>query len=384
MAMSIDDFLSTTRLGSVNKALTNMMYGIKTTRNVPPVPSSMDAYGYVFFTRPQLNLQSKNIFRIRHLYHLLDKNPVSLNRYVRVMLDPRLPYDLYIGNKKATMYNDEKISCPFVDNHNGFIPILTNSIKTMSGWPDEVVQTYTTRPGLRKEQFSMVDGIYEINESRDIDATFENHINDPIFMLIQTWYRYASLVFENMIEPYWDMVLNNVIDYNTRIYRLVMDPTWKKVKRIAAVGAAFPLNTPNGKFFDFADNSPYLEQTKDINIRFRCMGFMYDDPILVKEFNEVNAIFNPAYRRYVKGDRDFMVEVPYELKDYFNFRCYPYIDPDTMELKWLVNKSSTTFQRLMNQLEKVSDENKTTTITKTKDINTGTTVNELDAWTTDY
>jgi hypothetical protein len=353
---NIDDFLENSPLGARDKALSNLLYGLRHSRTMAPVPLSKDAYGFTFFTRPQLNLRSSNIRNIRQFYPLLTEKILSIQRYVRVMLDPRLPYRLRVNGKEDYYYSTEIIDTPLVDKYNPFITVLTNSIKSMSGWPDMVVPEWTSNSGIRKEQISMIDGTWEIYDVFDIDVTYDNHVGDPILMLHQVWIMYASLVFEGMIAPYWDMPLENEIDYNTRIYRLVMDPTWRRVKRIAATGAAYPINVPTGKFFDYSTDKPYTEQTKEINIRYKCMGAMYNDDILIKEFNETNAIFNPAYREYLRGNKDAMSEIPRELLEFFNFRGYPYIDPNTYELKWLIPKTSPTYMRIEEAVKnKITD-----------------------------
>jgi len=344
---NINDFLDNTALGGMDKAVANTLYGLKHTRTTPPVKSSHDYQGFTFFVRPQLNLRSDNIRNIRQFYPLLTKDRLSIQRYVRVMLDPRLPFKLYInGELEDSFYGKEIIDCPIVDKYNPFIPILTNTITNMSGWPDVVVPEWTSNPGIRKEQISMVDGTYEINDVFDIDVTFRNIVTDPILYMMQIWTMYSTFVFEGMLAPYWDFALENEIDYNTRIYRVVLDPTSRYVKRIAATGAAFPINVPTGKFFDFSFDRPYSDQTKEINIRFKCIGATYNDDILIREFNQTNAIFNPAYRAYLNGNKNTMVEIPKELLEIINFRGYPYIDPNTYEFKWLLPKTSPTFMKL--------------------------------------
>lgn len=355
---NINDFFSKTKLGPLDKALSNILYGLKHTRYIPPIKSSFDVQGFVFFTRPQLNLRTENIKNVRQFYPLLNRNELSLQRYVRVMLDPRLPYQLYVNGKKDTFYSDEILDCPLVDKFNPFIPVLTNTIRTLSGFPDIVVSEWTSPSGVRKEQISMVDGTWEINDVFDIDVTFDNHVGDVLIYLFQTWIQYSALVFEGMLAPYWDFALENEFDYNTRIYRIILDPTWKFVKRIGAIGAAFPINVPTGKFYDYNRDNPYSDQTKEVNIRFKCMGTMYNDDILIKEFNETNAIFNPTYRSFLQGNKDVMVVIPNELIEHVNFRGYPYIDPETYEFKWLLPKSSPTYKNIEKQLEEFEKKKK--------------------------
>ena len=343
---TLDELLEITQpIGSIEKALSNNLYGInhKQTRGV--LQENRDTYGYTFFTRPQLNLSSPNLRNIRQLYNLLTNNEFSIQRYVRNTLDPRL----------ARPSGPDLLKSPLVDEANGFIPLLTNTIKNVSGWPDIVVPSYTSTSGVRKEQWAIVDGAIEIYEAFDLDCSFRNIKNEPTIMIFQTWLLYMAKVFEGMMSPYLDMIANNEIDYNTRIYRLVVDESKRIVTKIAATGASFPVNVPIGKFFDYTDENKYNLQTKEINIRFKCLGALYNDPILVKEFNEVSAIFNTSVRNMLDKKRHDLVEIPHALLKYMNNRGYPIIDPETYELKWYISKTSNTYKSLMNNIEELKD-----------------------------
>lgn len=327
---SLDDYFQATPIGSVDKAIGNNLYGFNH-RQVPSmVPSNKDTYGFTFFTRPQLNLQSPNIRNERRFYPLLSQNPLSIQRFVRTILDPRLQHGYDFGNDKVPAIN-----CPIVDNNNAFIPILTNNLNSISGWPDITAPSYTSKPGLYNEAWSIVDGLTRNYESFDIDASFRNTRGDPIMYLCYIWTHYQSLVFEGKLSPYVDFIIENEIDYNTRIYRLVLDSQKNTVTKIAATGAAFPISVPTGSFFDYNNEKPYNDQNKDITIRFRCLGVDLMDDILIHEFNETVNIFNPLMVK-----RDSMVKVTKDIANLFNHRGYPHINPDTYELEWWVDSGA--------------------------------------------
>lgn len=246
--------------------------------------------------------------------------------------------------------NKSYVTCPLVDNKMAFIPVLTNTIKEMSGWPDYTIGTFTSKEGLMKEQWSIVDSFMDIYSSFDLDCTFRNIKDEPLIIMFETWLRYMANVFEGMMSPYMDMLIENEIDYNTRIYRLVLDESKTIVKKIAACGAAFPVNVPNSRFFDYNDSNKYNDSAKDINIRFKAVGAMYNDDILVHEFNQTVGIFNPDLRKLVREGivPSNYVEIPYNLIHLFNHRGYPIIDKNTLQLKWFINKSSKVYQELYN------------------------------------
>ena len=347
---TLDDFQAKTQpTGSIDKAIGNTLYGINHQQVKSIVPENRDTYGLTFFTRPQLNLQDSNIRKDRHFYNLLTTRTDSIHTYIRCLLDPRLGYDhamsKIIGD--VTGPSQGTISSPLLDNKMGFIPVFTNTIKTMSGWPDVVMPSFVSKAGAYKEQWAIADGSTEIFDAFDLSVSFRNIKNEPITNILITWLRYMYLVFEGTMGPYIDYMAGNRIDYNTRIYRLVLDETKRYVKKIAATGASFPMNDPTGKYFDFNDVIKYNDQTRTINVRFKCMGAIYNDPILYKEFNEVSAIFNPDVRNLIEGKSHNLEQIPYDMLDLLNHRGYPIIDLNTYELKWYISKDSESYKQLI-------------------------------------
>jgi len=337
--MSMDEFFQNTPIGSIDRAIGNNLYGFNH-RQVPGmVPMNKDQYGLTFFVRPQLNLRSGNIRANRRMYPLLTANDVSLQRFVRCTLDPRM----MVGGIEGS----HAISCPFVDNDQAFIPILTNNLTSISGWPDLTSPTFTSKAGVYNEVYSQVDGIVRNFESFDIDATFRNTRGDPIVFMFYIWLHYQSSVFEGTMVPYIDYLLENTIDYNTRIYRLVLDETKQYVKKIAATGVAYPISVPIGSFMDYNSERPFNDQNKDITIRFRCLGAEYLDDILINEFNQTVKIFNQSMKAVEKATRKTttmniaggLVQVPQEMLSFFNHRGYPWINPDNYRLEWWIPKN---------------------------------------------
>lgn len=337
-ASSLDDFLALSQpLGSVDRAVGNNLYGINHQGIRGIIPENRDTYGYTFLTRPQLNLSSSNIRNDRRFYSLLTKKGLSIQRYIRCMLDPKLHYR-------------HNLTSPLVDPQLAFIPILSNNISNMSGWPDIVSPTFTSKKGLRREEWSIVDGNIDIYDSYSLDCTFKNTKDEPIILMLMTWIYYMSLVFDGTFSPYLTMFAENEIDYNTRIYRLVMDETKTYVKKMSATGASFPVNVPTGRFFDFSDTNKYNDQNKDINVRFQCMGAIYNDDILVREFNTTSAQFNNDVKLMLAGKSHNLEKIPQSLMVYFNNRGYPIINETTLELEWWINKNSLTYKYLMSKL----------------------------------
>ena len=333
--ISLDDYFSTATHGSIQRALTNTLYGINHQQITPKIETPKDRVGLLFLTRPQLNLSEDNIRGVRKLYRLLSGNKLSVERYVRVMLDPHL---------QNNPIESERIDCPIVDPKQAFIPFITNLATGTAGWPDIALSTYVSPSGNWKEQYAQIDGVSEIYEAWDTDITIKNMGTNLPLYLIYVWAMYSSMVFEGRMVPYDGYLSYNIIDYMTRLYRLVLDRTGKRVTMIAATGVSFPKAVPVGAYFDYNRERPYNEQVKEITLRFQSLGAEYLDDILVKEFNEVVAMFNPDMRE--ENREANMVKIPDIHKKYFNHRGYPRINTNTMELEWWIGK--TTYENKLN------------------------------------
>lgn len=354
---SVDQMMSNLPVGSVDRAISNNLYGINSRKTNSPVPKAKDSFGYTFFTRPQLNLTTMNISNFRGFYNLSTGRDVSYQRYTRMMLDPRLG----VGQ--------DAFKSSLVNNNSPWIPILTNNLISMSGFPDLTVPTYTSDAGLYGEEYGFVDGTVNHYESFDIDATFRNIKGSPLLYFFYIWIKYESLVFEGVLNPYLDMIIENEIDYNTRIYRITMDENRRYVTYMGATGASFPINVPTGGVFDYNIDKPFNDTNSELNIRFKCFGFTPFDDILKLEFNQTTAIFDGEIRKLLKHDLnssrndDTLRESPqkaYKIKgiDYIkvphyllatggetinsnpfyavNHHCVPYINLLTNELEWWV------------------------------------------------
>ena len=142
-----------------------------------------------------------NIRNVRKFYDLLNTDELSMQRYVRCTLDPRL--ETGIGDRQD---DNGPVTSPLVDNNQAFIPLLTNSLVSLNGWQDFDVQTYTSKEGVYREQYTQVDSINEFYNTFQITASFNNTKGDPILYLFYIWIKYMSYVYEGRLSPYPDFI----------------------------------------------------------------------------------------------------------------------------------------------------------------------------------
>lgn len=322
-ANNVDQVQLLSQISPSSTAIGSSFYGINHRQTPPAISINRDYYGLAFFTRPAMNLTTANLQTHRLFTPLLTADNNSLPRAIRSLLD-------------YTLYKDG-IQSPFVDPQQAFIAPLTNHLLSLNGWPDISVQEFQSHEGLYKEVYGFVDGnIAEAVRSYELTATFRNIPGDPITAFFFYWCQYMAAVFEGTLVPYPDMIFENEIDYNTRIYRLVLDSTKTKVQKIAATGASYPLNAPTGAAFNFDSQQGPLNATNDqITINFRCFGATYLDDILIDEFNRTVVMFNNNMSDAKRSGA--YTKVPMSALPIFNNTGYARIDPNTYELEWWVD-----------------------------------------------
>jgi hypothetical protein len=319
----VEDVWARSAVGNPSVAITETLYGLNHRSLANSVPINKDYYGLAFFTKPDLRLTNDNLHRLRKFAPLLTSRAESLPRAIRAMLDFR-----------HNTHNEESYLCGLIDPKQIFIPVLTNQIITMSGWQDIELPIYTSDAGVYGEQFSFADGIAEIYRTFPLSCTFRNIPGDPITALFYYWITYAAAVFEGLLTPYHNNIAENTIDYQTRIYRVVLDSSKRFVQKIACTGAAFPTTVPVGAAFNYEVDMP-INRNDQITINFQCIGAEYYDDAILHDFNKAVAIGNadmfPANRK-----KAGMIKVPYEYIFLFNHAGYPWINPATFELEWWI------------------------------------------------
>lgn len=314
-------------MASLTAANSSNLYGINH-RSIPQATSrNLDHQGFTFFTRPDLRLSYDNLIQDRNMSLMLNEEIESIWRFVRATLSPR---------ESDTYYPSS-----FVDKNNPFIPILTNNLESISGWPEVSVDPWTSDAGAYNEQTSQADGFANDYSASDLTATFRNQIQDPINRLFHVWTRYSMLVHEGVMDPYMFNIVLNVIDYNTRIYRIVTDPSKQYIQHISACGAAFPLNSNLASKFDYSREVPYNDENDKVSIQFRIIGKMYDDPILFKEFNDLVI----AYNENMHDDKrkNHYKRIPGEHLKNFNCLGLPHINLNNGRLDWYVTNQEYTY-----------------------------------------
>lgn len=322
--------------GTRNAQAYETLFGLNYRARGQVISSQRDQVGLTFFTRPNLNLHRDNITQDRSMTDLINPNPISYQRAIRAILDPN-----------GSANPDFDYATPLVNPRNPFICILTNTLKSCSGWPDPVMGKYTSPEGIQGEQWGMADGYYNIRGNFQLTASFSNIDGSPVIGLFDVWEKYMENIRTKKQKPWSLSIYLNRIDYTTRVYRLVLDPGRRFVQQIACTGYGFPITNPRGGVMNFDADDNYDRSGDMISVQFDCYGALYDDPVIIEAFNKVTAMFNPDLEIVNKGtlnknniavkSQNYYRVTP-DQRDYLNYYCYPLIHPYTRELCWFIEK----------------------------------------------
>ena len=324
--------------GDLQTAMQNLFYGINQRATGTAIAANSDHYGLTFFTRPRLNLSYHNVLADPRLETILTEDKYSLARAIRAMLDPENNVGHY-GNP---------VRSPLIDPKQAFMPMFSDLLLSLSGFPDQVIDSFTSDEGAYKEVYGFVDTVPRDFSTFDLTATFKNIAGDPITLALNVWLNYARNVYNGTMVPYPDSIYYNEVDYNTRIYRMTLDPSRTFVQKICCTGASYPTTDPIGSCFNFNMEQPTNEDNAQLPVQFKSFGIYYNDPRVIHWFNRVVADFNYDMSYSVPGDPSSPIRGAargtYQKaervieRNKSNYRAYPHINVATMELEWWTPK----------------------------------------------
>lgn len=303
-----------------------------------PLPQAKESQAQVFVTRPLLNLSTGNLRESRILDQLAVDDIDSLQRYVRCTLDP-------MSNRG---HGTEEIQSSYVNPYDPFIPIIPNTLLTLSGWPDIVLKTETSTEGVMKESWKMASGTHEVNTGFTLTTNFRNIEGDPLLLLIFSWIVYMSSIRLEDMNPWAYSILANRKDYESRFYELILDPTGRFVTKWADCAAAFPNTIPIGNYFNVNTTEVDVKDKEQLTINWEAQMARYNDPLTLIKFNVLQGKYDnrkiilessltPDGNIEVMGEKN-LIRMSSEDMSKVQHRGSPLIHPMTQELIWYLTR----------------------------------------------
>lgn len=312
--------------GSYLSPLGNILHGIKILGNgIQLAPLADDTIGLMFMPRPVLNLSDENVSKSPRFAKLYKADANTLGGYIRGLLDYRV----------GRTYNH-----PALDNKNAWLPLLTNLLRKSDGFPDLELESTSGQPGIRQETYQWIEGILETNGLLTINQTYKNVKGGILPYLFSVWEHYIPEVRlgDHGMEPYFEAQHQNYWDFDTRIFHLFMNPNMVNIESIYMTIQSVPSTHPQGSLasIDYEQNSRRGPGQDTYDIQFKSIGARADTFECIDAFNGSTTFFNPDMK---DGRREKVYRKldPSEFLDH-NFKAYPWINLNTMELEWWVTK----------------------------------------------
>jgi hypothetical protein len=158
----------------------------------------------------------------------------------------------------------------------------------------------TSEPGLRSQVYQRVASKLEDNSVYTINQTYFNPKPSVIQGLFQYWEDYISEVTsgDRQVSPRTWYLMGNRIDYDCRIYHLIMNKDSYFLEHIFATVQSIPISYPAGAIasIDNTQNSLRGEGQDDFSVQFSSAGQRMDEWGLIQAFNEHSFLYNPTIR----------------------------------------------------------------------------------------
>lgn len=299
----------------------NSLRGLRILGRGPAMmPLADDTIGLMLITRPQLDLSDDNISKSEKLISMYGGSQYNLSSFIRGTLDERW------GAAHSPIG---------LNNKSPFITCLTEYLKVSTGFSDLQMRVETTEPGIRDQVYQRVASKLEENGSYTMSQTYYNPKGSVIQTLFHHWMTYISEVVsgDRQCGPRDWYLLANRIDFDCRIYHLIMNKDAEFLEHIYATVQSIPTSFPAGSVANIDNTQTTLrgEGQDDFSVQFSSTGMRFDEWGLIQSFNEHTFAYNPRLKPAVRNQ--YYRELSSSEYSAYNYGAYPLLLPRINESK---------------------------------------------------
>ncbi len=240
-----------------------------------PLPPNREHTGLTFITRPRLNLQRMNIRNDRILAWLDTINSSSIPFSIRAYLD----------TEWASQNEDICRYSPLFNAEMPFLVPITNALRGITGFPDFVVDTYTTEADFFGGDQTLVAGSNFNQNTNELTLTIQDIQGGYLAAMFLIWIRFMALVKLGVVNAYPDDIAHHEACYTCSVYRLVLDPSKRYVVKWGKGTGCFPVQVPIGAMLNQNDDETYNSASAQFSVTMKMNHFHPMDPIILQEFN---------------------------------------------------------------------------------------------------
>lgn len=149
-----------------------------------------------------------------------------------------------------------------------FIPLLSNTCKTCSGFNGFSLDTYEYETDFFGNSVIVPTGMDSVFGSSQFTASFDDVYGGPVKALFTIWVDYIHRVSRGYLNPKLENILNHVLDYTTSVYIFVTDRDNSTIRFFGKATGCFPVNVPLDEYITFSREID-SEQYKSVDISFK-------------------------------------------------------------------------------------------------------------------
>ena len=237
---------------------------------------------YVFFTRPDCNLQYMDNFQ----------NSPELQYYGNTELGLALLDLLQYPDKGHVVAG---MTIPKRNQvKSNLIPILSNACYETSGGKDLTMDKVDSKADFAGNFTTMANGADGIFGPGEISLGFNNPIGSPILHLFIAWFMYIHHACKGSISPETKYIIERRLDYTSSIYVFLLGPD-NTIERFAKYTGCFPISVPFGEIQHNNELPP--DMLSKINVTMAYNKYEPMNPDVFRDFNYVtmsNVLKDPS------------------------------------------------------------------------------------------
>lgn len=217
-------------------------------------------YGYVFFTRPDINLIKDDGMNITDECFKL----------------PMIS-DIY-NSRDIELIRNLKISAGGV-----FVNPITNFAESLE-FSDTILKTRVSAETSTDWKITFGGRLNESRASNTFNIQYHDDRNLTVYKLHQVWIEYINAATMGRVKPKREHILKRVIDYACSAYMFLVAEDGVTIKYYGKYIGVFPTNLPDS-VFNWNEGDSYKKL--DLTIQYQYSFFDPMNPIIINEFNRI-------------------------------------------------------------------------------------------------
>jgi hypothetical protein len=278
--------------GGFENQIQTFLYGLDRF-NKNTLPLNAELSGLTFITRPRINFSDLNIRQERILSSLDVGKPDSVAFMIRCLLDTVIagPYEDNTGTKQRLA--DAVATSPLFNQYNPFMTPVCNALTSITGFPDPILDTFTTEAGFHSEDQTIPTGYDFLRKTYELQLGFKDIQGGIIMAIFYYWLYYIACVVKGTVTAYKQDIDKRRMNFDVSIYRFILDPTRKRIVRWARATSCFPKSVPYGAVFNINEGEHWISAASKFSIPFVANTVEYNDYVILYEFNQLVRRYFP-------------------------------------------------------------------------------------------